>query len=96
MMHGLYVYSKFNRLSGHQLSTLMQLRLSTIYHTFTIFVQWAVEGRYDFHMLPYALKARLNPGDVEKLKKIPSLYKKGMLSLRTAVFFPKVQWCIYM
>jgi len=83
-MHGLYVYSKFNRLSGHQLSTLMQLRLSTIYHTFTVFVQWAVEGRYDFHMLPYALKARLNPGDVEQLKKIRSLYKKGMLLLRNS------------
>jgi len=40
-------------------------------------VEWAIEGRYDFHMLPYALKARLTPGDVEQLKKIRSLYKKG-------------------
>ena len=66
-------------MSGRQLSTLMQLRVSTIYHTFTIFVQWAVEERYDFHMLPYALKAHLNPGDVEQLKKIWFLYKKGAL-----------------
>ena len=62
----------------------MQLRVSTIYHTFTTFVEWAIEGRYDFHMLPYALKARLNPGDVEKLKKIRSLYKKGLLLLRNS------------
>jgi len=60
----------------------MQLRVSTIYHTFTVFVQWAVQGRYDFRMLPYALKARLNPEDVEQLKKIRSLYKNGMFLLR--------------
>ena len=64
---------------------MMQLRLSTIYHTFTIFVQWAVEGRYDFHMLPYALKAHLNPGDVEQLKKIRFLYKNGMFLLRSFI-----------
>jgi len=80
-----YVLSKYNRLSGHQLSTLMRLRVSTIYHTFTIFVEWAVEGRYDFHMLPYALKTRLNPGDVDQLKEIQSLYKKGLLLLRNVV-----------
>jgi len=79
-----YIYSKFNRLPGRQLSTLMQLRISTIYHTFTIFVEWAVEGRYDFHMLPYALKTRLNPGDVERLKEIRTLYKKGLLLLRNS------------
>jgi len=32
-------------------------------------------------MLPYALKAHLNPGDVEQLKKIRSLYKNGMFLL---------------
>ena len=80
-----YVLSKYNRLSGHQLSTLMRLRVSTIYYTFTIFVEWAIEGRYDFHMLPYALKTRLTPGDVDQLKEIQSLYKKGLLLLRNVV-----------
>ena len=74
-----YLFPINNRLSGHQLSTLMQLRVPTIYHTFITFIQWAIEGRYDFHMLPYALKARLNPGDVKQLKEIRTLYKKGML-----------------
>ena len=67
----------YSRLSGHQLSTLVHLRVSSIYHTFTTFVQWAVEGRYDFHMLPYALKTHLNQGDMEQLKMVQSLYKEG-------------------
>ena len=65
------------RLSGHQLSTLMKLKISCLYHTFTTFTQWAIEGHYDFHRLPYALKAHLNQEDVEQLRKMPSLYKKG-------------------
>ena len=95
-MNGLYVYSKYNRLSGHQLSTLMQLRVSAIYHTFTLFVEWAVEGRYDFHMLPYALKTRLNPGDVDQLKEIQTLYKKGLLLLKKVIcclFAQKLSLC---
>ena len=45
-------------------------------------------------MLPYALKARLSPADVEQLKKIQSLYKEGMLLLTNVNllgFSPKVQ-----
>ena len=59
----------------------MKLKVSSLYHTFTTITQWAIEGRYDFHRLPYALKAHLNPEDVEQLKKMPSLYKKGMTIL---------------
>jgi len=72
----------------------VQLRVPNIYHTFITFIQWAVEGRYDFHMLPYALKARLSSADVEQLKKIQSLYKEGMLLLTNVNllgFSPKVQ-----
>ena len=69
------------RLSGHQLSTLMNLRVSCLYHTFTTFTQWLVEGHYDFHQLPYTLKAHLNLEDAEQLKKIPSVYKKGTMML---------------
>jgi len=36
-------------------------------------------------MLPYALKTRLNPGDVDQLKEIQTLYKKGLLLLRNVV-----------
>ena len=69
----------FYRLSKRQLSTLMHLPISNLYYTFTTFVQWAVEGRYDYNMLPYAVKAHLNPEDEEQLKNIRTLYKKGML-----------------
>ena len=80
------------RLSGHQLSTLMNLRVSSLYHTFTTFTQWVVEGRYDFHRLPYALKTHLNAEDVEQLMKIPSCYKKGMtISVESMI----VQWTSY-
>lgn len=67
------------RLSERQMSTVMQLPLSTLYYTFTTFIQWVAEGRYDFRMLPYALKAHLCPKDVEQLKKIQSLYKNGIM-----------------
>ena len=57
----------------------MNLPVSTLYHTFTTFIQWIVEGRYDFCMLPYALKAHLDTADMEQIKKMRVLYKKGML-----------------
>ena len=59
----------------------MNLRVSCLYHTFTTFTQWLVEGYYDFHQLPYTLKAHLNLEDAEQLKKIPSVYKKGTMML---------------
>ena len=64
----------------------MELKVSSLYHTFTTFTQWAIEGRYDFHRLPYALKAHLNQEDVEQLRKMPSLYKKGMTILVESMF----------
>ena len=67
------------RLSERQTSTVMQLPLSTLYYTFTTFIQWVAEGRYDFRMLPYALKAHLCPKDVEQLKRIQLLYKNGIM-----------------
>ena len=60
------------------MSTVMRLPVSNLYHMFTTFIQWVVEGRYNFHMLPYILKAHLDAENIEKLKKIQSLYKKGM------------------
>lgn len=67
------------RLSERQMSTVMQLPLSTLYYTFTTFIQWVAEGRYDFRMLPYALKAHICPKDVEQLKRIQFLYKNGII-----------------
>lgn len=60
------------------MSTVMRLPVSNLYHMFTTFIRWVVEGRYNFHMLPYILKAHLDPENIEKLRKIQSLYKKGM------------------
>lgn len=57
----------------------MNLPVSTLYHTFTTFIQWVVDGRYDFYMLPYVLKAHLNPAAMEQVAKIRVLYKKGMI-----------------
>ena len=75
----IYLFKCTYRLSERQISTVMNLPVSALYHTFTAFIQWIVEGRYDFCMLPYALKAHLDTADVKQIKKMWVLYKKGML-----------------
>ena len=74
----LFVQDFLCRLSEHQMSTVMCRPVSYLYHMFTTFIQWVAEGRYNFYMLPYILKAHLDPENIEKLKKIRSIYKKGM------------------
>lgn len=77
----------------------MQLPLSTLYYTFTTFIQWVAEGRYDFRMLPYALKAHLCPKDVEQLKRIQLLYKNGimiMICILTRVWIELLDISYYM
>ena len=56
----------------------MTLGVSSVYHTFTIFTQWVVEGRYDFHLLPYSLKVGLNPDDADHIR---ALFKKGTMRI---------------
>ena len=60
----------------------MMLDVSSLYHTFTVFTQWVVEGRYDFHLLPYSLKVRLNPEDADQIR---ALFKKGTMLLMFSV-----------
>lgn len=75
----IYLFKCTCRLSERQISTVMNLPVSTLYHTFTTFIQWVVEGRYDFRLLPYVLKAHLDTADMEQIKKMRFLYMKGML-----------------
>lgn len=79
------------------MSTVMHLPVSNLYHMFTTFIQWVVEGRYNFHMLPYALKAHLNQENVEMLKKIRALYKKGMklLGILLRLIAMELEGCLY-
>ena len=61
-------------LSPSQMKVLMYLGLPFLFDVLKLFVHWIQVGWYDFHALPFTLKAHLKPGDVKTLRQISEKY----------------------
>jgi len=51
------------------------VKLSYLYSTLELFVQWIKDGTYDFHHLPLVMKKHLDDSDLAKLKDTALKYK---------------------
>ena len=61
-----------------QVLFLEALSIAMLFSSFKLLIQWLKDGVYDFHTLPFTLKAHLTKNDHEALLKIPAEWKGGM------------------
>ena len=60
--------------SDAQLRLLSSTKLSLLFSTLKLFVEWVKDGMYDFNTLPITLKVHLSKHDHGILKQIPDKY----------------------
>ena len=59
------------RMSDYQMRWMIAKKVPNIYAMLEVFVQWIKDGMYDFHHLPFMMKADLSDSQKATIQSIP-------------------------